>query len=103
MVALAAGRDEAALAAQAKEFAVPEEHARCCAGDPTALAGLASHPEADIVLNAVVGFAGLPASLAALEGGRRLALANKESLIAAGPVVAAARELERRAGLRSGG
>jgi 1-deoxy-D-xylulose-5-phosphate reductoisomerase len=92
VVALAAGRDEAALAAQAKEFGVPAEDARCCAGDPSALAALAAHPEADIVLNAVVGFAGLPASLSALEAGRRLALANKESLIAAGPVVSRARE-----------
>jgi 1-deoxy-D-xylulose-5-phosphate reductoisomerase len=38
-----------------------------------------------------VGFAGLPATVAALEAGKRLALANKESLIAAGPLVAAAR------------
>ena len=43
------------------------------------------------MLNAVVGFAGLPATLAALEHGKRLALANKESLIAGGPVVAAVR------------
>ncbi|MPY94344.1 MAG: 1-deoxy-D-xylulose-5-phosphate reductoisomerase [Acidimicrobiia bacterium] len=42
---------------------------------------------ADVVLNAVVGFAGLDVTLAALAAGRRLALANKESLIAAGPVV----------------
>jgi 1-deoxy-D-xylulose-5-phosphate reductoisomerase len=42
---------------------------------------------ADLVLNGVVGFAGLPVTLAALEAGKRLALANKESLIAAGPVV----------------
>src|SRR5205807_3844404 len=40
---------------------------------------------------AVVGFAGLPVTLAALEAGRRLALANKQSLIAAGPVVAGPR------------
>jgi 1-deoxy-D-xylulose-5-phosphate reductoisomerase len=46
---------------------------------------------ADVALNAVVGFAGLPVTLAALEAGRRLALANKESLIAAGPVVQRAR------------
>jgi 1-deoxy-D-xylulose-5-phosphate reductoisomerase len=46
---------------------------------------------ADVVLNAVVGFAGLPVTLAALEAGKRLALANKESLIAAGPVVQKAR------------
>jgi 1-deoxy-D-xylulose-5-phosphate reductoisomerase len=42
---------------------------------------------ADVVLNAVVGFAGLPVTLATLAAGKRLALANKESLIAAGPVV----------------
>jgi 1-deoxy-D-xylulose-5-phosphate reductoisomerase len=47
--------------------------------------------EADVVLNAVVGFAGLPVTMAALEAGRRLALANKESLIAGGPVVQRAR------------
>jgi len=40
-----------------------------------------------VVLNAVVGFAGLGVTLAALGAGRRLALANKESLVAAGPVV----------------
>ena len=43
------------------------------------------------MLNAVVGFAGLPVTLAALEHGKRLALANKESLIAGGPVVAKVR------------
>ena len=43
---------------------------------------------ADVVVNGVVGFAGLPVTLSALRAGRRLALANKESLIAAGPVVA---------------
>ena len=46
---------------------------------------------ADVVVNGVVGFAGLPVTLAALQAGRRLALANKESLIAGGPVVQAAR------------
>ena len=46
---------------------------------------------ADVVLNAVVGFAGVPATLAALRAGRRLALANKESLIVAAPLVAAVR------------
>src|SRR5438445_3236845 len=91
VVALAAGRNEKLLAEQAAEFGVPELRARCAADDPGVLAGLASLPEVDIVLNAVVGFAGLPATVAALEAGKRLALANKESLIAAGPVVAAAR------------
>jgi 1-deoxy-D-xylulose-5-phosphate reductoisomerase len=42
----------------------------------------------------VVGFAGLPVTLAALESGRRLALANKESLIAGAPVVRIARATE---------
>ena len=43
------------------------------------------------MLNAVVGFAGLPVTMAALEAGKRLALANKESLIAGAPVVQKAR------------
>jgi 1-deoxy-D-xylulose-5-phosphate reductoisomerase len=46
---------------------------------------------ADVVLNGVVGFAGLPVTMAALEAGKLLALANKESLIAAAPVVQKAR------------
>lgn len=54
-----------------------------------ALAAIAE--DADIVLNGVVGFAGLPVTLAALRAGRRLALANKESLVAGGPVVQRAR------------
>jgi 1-deoxy-D-xylulose-5-phosphate reductoisomerase len=54
-----------------------------------ALASIAS--EADVVMNAVVGFAGLPVTMTALRSGKRLALANKESLIAAGPLVQAAR------------
>ena len=52
--------------------------------------------EADVVVNGVVGFAGLDVTLAALDAGRRLALANKESLIAAAPVVHKA--LERSGG-----
>jgi 1-deoxy-D-xylulose-5-phosphate reductoisomerase len=45
---------------------------------------------ADVCVNGVVGFAGLRVTLATIEAGRRLALANKESLIAGGPVVQAA-------------
>jgi 1-deoxy-D-xylulose 5-phosphate reductoisomerase len=52
---------------------------------PEAMAEIARH--ADVVVNGVVGFAGLRVTLAALEAGHRLALANKESLIAGGPVV----------------
>jgi 1-deoxy-D-xylulose-5-phosphate reductoisomerase len=46
----------------------------------------------DVVLNAVVGFAGLPATLWALEHGVDLALANKESLVAGGDLCLAARK-----------
>ncbi len=56
---------------------------------PEALASLGG--EADVCVNGVVGFAGLGVTLATLDAGRRLALANKESLIAAGPVVQRAR------------
>jgi 1-deoxy-D-xylulose-5-phosphate reductoisomerase len=42
---------------------------------------------ADVVVNGVVGFAGLEVTMSTLRAGKRLALANKESLIAAGPVV----------------
>jgi 1-deoxy-D-xylulose-5-phosphate reductoisomerase len=56
------------------------------------LTGLLEEAEPDAVLNAVVGFAGLPATLWALERGVTLALANKESLVAAGELALAARE-----------
>ena len=60
---------------------------------PDATAAIADN--ADVVLNGVVGFAGLPVTLAALAAGCRLALANKESLVAAGPVVKRALETSR--------
>lgn len=47
-------------------------------------------PEADIVLNAIVGAAGLDATIAALKAGKRVALANKETLVIAGELVATA-------------
>jgi 1-deoxy-D-xylulose-5-phosphate reductoisomerase len=47
---------------------------------------------ADVAVNGVVGFAGLSVTLAALEAGKRLALANKESIIAGAPVVARVRD-----------
>ena len=52
-----------------------------------ALLEAATHPAVDIVINAVVGAAGLEATLAALKAGKRLALANKESLVAGGALV----------------
>jgi 1-deoxy-D-xylulose-5-phosphate reductoisomerase len=56
------------------------------------LTELLERAEPDVVLNAVVGFAGLPVTLWALERGVDLALANKESLVAAGELALAARE-----------
>ncbi|HYT52335.1 MAG TPA: 1-deoxy-D-xylulose-5-phosphate reductoisomerase [Gaiellaceae bacterium] len=61
------------------------------------LTELLDRAEPDLVLNAVVGFAGLPATLWALECGVDLALANKESLVAAGELALAA---QRRGGGR---
>lgn len=52
----------------------------------------ATRPDADIVLNAIVGSAGLNATLAALRAGKRVALANKESLVMAGDLALRARE-----------
>lgn len=49
---------------------------------------LARLETADVVLNAIVGAAGLRASLETLKGGKRLALANKESLVTGGPLFA---------------
>jgi len=56
---------------------------------PIGLATIAGSSEVDIVLNGITGFAGLPVSLAAADAGKRLALANKESLVTAGPLVMA--------------
>ena len=56
------------------------------------LTELLERAEPDVVLNAVVGFAGLPATIWALERGVDLALANKESLVAAGDLATAAQQ-----------
>ncbi len=103
LVALAAGRRVAELAQQAcatgarwVAVAGPEEAQRISellpAGvhvlsGPEGLEKLASLPEVDLVLNAVVGAAGLRATLAALAAGKTLALANKESLVVGGRLV----------------
>jgi 1-deoxy-D-xylulose-5-phosphate reductoisomerase len=55
-----------------------------------ALISAATRDDVDIVLNAIVGAAGLDATLAALESGKRVALANKETLVIAGDLVRAA-------------
>ena len=103
--ALAAHRSSAALVAQATEFRpdvvvigdadlYDEVRSGVPAGTEVGVGADAmaeAARSADVVLNAVVGFAGLPVTMAALEAGRRLALANKESLIAGAPVVQKAR------------
>jgi 1-deoxy-D-xylulose-5-phosphate reductoisomerase len=97
VVALGAGRSTDLLIEQAREFApsvvvVTDGDARgvvasslsstAVSGDLPDLVG-----PADVVVNGVVGFAGLAVTIDTLKAGKRLALANKESLIAAGPVV----------------
>jgi 1-deoxy-D-xylulose-5-phosphate reductoisomerase len=97
IVALAVGNAVATVIEQAREFApqivvVADETARRqvaeelpgieVVGELAAVVG-----PADVVVNGVVGFAGLDVTIETLRAGKRLALANKESLIAAGPVV----------------
>jgi 1-deoxy-D-xylulose-5-phosphate reductoisomerase len=62
---------------------------------PRCLVEAATHPDVDIVVNAVVGAVGLEATIAALEAGKRVALANKETLVMAGDLVL---EVARSAG-----
>ena len=81
VVGLVAGSDEEALDAQVRATG-----ARHHGLGPAAAAELAALDEADVVLNAIVGCAGLEASVAALRAGKVLALANKESLVAGGRV-----------------
>jgi 1-deoxy-D-xylulose-5-phosphate reductoisomerase len=73
-------------------IAVADERAAATLGDipfhgADAVTRLVEQTEADVVLNALVGALGLRPTLAALHSGARLALANKESLIAGGPLV----------------
>jgi 1-deoxy-D-xylulose-5-phosphate reductoisomerase len=105
VVALAAGRSAERLAAQARELRpaavglVDETQAAALAAElppgcrlavgAEAVAELAAGDDADVVLNGVTGSAGLAPTLRALEAGRRLALANKESLIVGGELVTA--------------
>lgn len=91
VVGLAAGANAELLDRQRSRLGLPADRAVLGVADPDGLVAMAALAEADVVLNGVVGFAGLGATIAALEAGKRLALANKESLIAGGPVVAAAR------------
>jgi 1-deoxy-D-xylulose-5-phosphate reductoisomerase len=108
VVGLAAGKNVRLLAEQIRavrparvsvqDEAVARELEDSLAGEPPVeiLAGsegavaVATSPEADLVVSAMVGAVGLPPTLAAIEAGKSVALANKESLVAAGPLVMAA-------------
>ncbi len=79
--------DESARKIVARELVATNPKIEVIA-DVAAMAGIA-----DVVVNGVVGFAGLSVTIATLAAGKRLALANKESLIAAGPVVAPLRKI----------
>ncbi len=98
VVGLAAGGGNVELLARqraetaVRALAVADPAAAAAVGDvtyagPDAATRLVQEVEADVVLNALVGALGLEPTLAALATGARLALANKESLVAGGPLV----------------
>ena len=103
LIGLAAGRNVNDLTAQATRFrpqlisisdasrfedlqSKAPEGVRPCCGDE-GLLELATLPEADIVLIAIVGTAGLPPALAAIRAGKDIAVASKEILVMAGEIV----------------
>ena len=95
LVALTANSNRALLSEQVKRFAPAFVGMVEQQGDADdswksgseALISAATRDDVDIVLNAIVGAAGLDATLAALKKGKRVALANKETLVIAGDVV----------------
>ncbi|HJP60086.1 MAG TPA: 1-deoxy-D-xylulose-5-phosphate reductoisomerase [Gemmatimonadaceae bacterium] len=95
VVALTANSNRALLSEQVKRFApsfvgMVEQQGEAdesWKSGSDALISAATRDDVDIVLNAIVGAAGLDATLAALERGKRVALANKETLVIAGDVV----------------
>lgn len=98
VVGLAAGRNAGLLCEQAGrlgvgDLAIGENGANASLPGATIRRGpeaaerLVCEVECDVVLAAMVGFAGLPATLAAVQLGRDVALANKETLVAAGELV----------------
>jgi 1-deoxy-D-xylulose-5-phosphate reductoisomerase len=86
---LACGSSARAMAEQAAAHGVAHT---ACADDTPDLGDLIEASEPDIVLNAIVGAAGLPSTLAALDRGLPVALANKESLVVGGELVTGARD-----------
>lgn len=114
VVALAAGGNARLVAEQARRFrpaavaladpAAAAEVAAALAGEgievlaePDGAASLAGLPQADVVVAGIAGSAGLPPTYRAVEAGKVVALANKETLVAAGEAVTAA---ARRSGAR---
>ncbi len=90
VVGLSAGRNAELVAAQAAEFGVPVSATAVAGADGAGAAErLVREVDADVVLNGITGSIGLGPTLAALEEGRTLALANKESLIVGGDLVTA--------------
>jgi len=82
VVGLVAGSNRAALDAQAAEFSVADTGLGAAEAE-----AMVRDVEADVVLNGITGSVGLGPTLATLEAGRTLALANKESLIVGGDLV----------------
>ncbi|HVF40805.1 MAG TPA: 1-deoxy-D-xylulose-5-phosphate reductoisomerase [Gemmatimonadaceae bacterium] len=95
IAALTAHSNAELLEQQANEFHpgfvglvnASDERAKGWHAGPQCLVAAATREDVDIVLNAVVGAAGLDATLAALRAGKRVALANKEALVIAGALV----------------
>ena len=90
---MAAGRNSALLARQAAEFEVPVIYHQGQSSPPLAgrdvlsPAEMARLPEVDVVVVALSGEAGLLPTLAAAKAGKKIALANKESLVEAGEII----------------
>lgn len=101
---LAAGQNVELLAAQIEEFrpamaacaSIPDLQSRTQGFTPVSLTEMATSPDVDIVMSAVVGKDGLRPALAALASGKVVALANKEAMVMAGPLL-------RDAAARGGG
>ena len=87
VVALAAGRDDDALGALARESGAEATAVHARDGDD-ALCDMATRADVDLVLVATPGIAGLRPTIAALEAGKRVALANKEVLVTGGHILA---------------
>jgi 1-deoxy-D-xylulose-5-phosphate reductoisomerase len=95
VIGLAAGANLELLAAQADEFkpsclsfTAPDDNGSRLSGyERITLEEMAAHPDVDVVVIATAGTAAVGATLAAAKAGKTIALANKESLVAAGEII----------------